>query len=491
MHVAVGLGAGLAAALVAGCDIGSRSESEPAPPSQHFRSRPDLEPPVVSLDTVRPSASPGYIFLAPKTKTHASQTGPMILDNAGRVVWFNPLDTPAVTDFRVQQYGGRPVLTWWRGRATDGVGDGYYVIADPSYAQIATISAGNGLTGDVHEFLITPRQTALFSVYQRQSRDLSAVGGPRHGAIFEGVVQEVDIASGKVLFEWHSSDHVSLTESYAKPPPAARGAKAAPYDYFHLNSIDVEPNGNLLLSARNTHALYEIERSDGSVRWRLGGKKSDFRMGPGTTFAWQHDARRQPDGSISVFDNGADPKVEEFSRVLDLEVDEARARATLVRSWAHPNHLSAGSQGNAQFLADGHLFVGWGARPYFTEYDGQGAVVLDGTFGIGTDMDSYRAYRFPWTGRPGSRPAVAVDPGANGRVVVYASWNGSTEVGRWQVLAGPDGNHVRPVASAPKSGFETPIEVTTNEPYVVVRALDGRSTVLGTSPPTPVAGVGE
>src|SRR5262249_25318509 len=162
----------------------------------------------------------------------------------------------------------------------------------------------------------------------------------------EGGVQEVDVATGRVLFEWHSADHVDVDESYAPPPPAAKGADADPYDYFHVNSIDVDRDGNLLVSARNTRAVYKIRRSDGAVLWRLGGKRSRFRLEPAARFAWQHDARRQPDGTITLFDNEAAPPVRKRSRALVLHLDARTHRATLVRSYVHPKGLLSGSQGN-------------------------------------------------------------------------------------------------------------------------------------------------
>jgi hypothetical protein len=462
--------------LGAGCGD-KRSSVEPTPPAQHFQSRPDIQPPVITMTKAASDADGGYIFLAPKKDV--AQSGPMIIDGSGELVWFHSLDTHAVADFRSQVYDGKPVLTWWRGKATKGVGDGYYVILDDSYHQIATVNAGNGLTGDIHEFLITPRNTALITVYNRVPRDLSSIGGPKQGQIWDGIVQEIDIATGRVLFEWHSAEEVALTESYAEPPKAsARGVTASTYDYFHINSIDLEPNGNLLISARNTRAVYEIRRSDGRIAWRLGGKQSDFAMGPGTKFAWQHDARRRPDGTITLFDNGADPKVEEFSRVLTIQADTSSRRATLVRSYAHPRRLLASSQGNAQLLSDGRFFVGWGAQPNFTEFGPAGNVLLDGHFKKGAD--SYRVYRLPWTGHPRDDPAVAVS-GKGGALTVRASWNGATEVERWQVLAGPDANHLRVIATTPKAGFETAISVQTREPFLRVRALNDRGAVLGTS----------
>ncbi len=475
-----------AAALAVLACAACSSASDPVPPSQHVHSRPDLRPPLVEVLTPAHGTAPGYLFLAPKKEV--DQTGPLILDDRGRVVWFDPLDTGGVTDFRVQRYRGRPVLTWWRGQTEKGVGDGRYVIADSSYRVIANVRAGNGLSGDIHEFRITPQNTALFTVYRKVPYDLSALGGPKGGKVNEGVVQEVDIPTGRVLFEWHSLRHVGVGESYAPLPKD----DSDPYDYFHVNAIEVEPDGNLLVSARHTHAAYEIRRGDGAVLWRLGGKRSDFRMEPGTRFAWQHDVRRQPDGTITVFDNDADhPQPGRESRVLVLRVDERRHTATLVRSYAHPQPLLSTSQGNGQFLPDGHLVVGWGSQPYVTEFDPAGHVLLDLRFGSG-GADSYRAYRFPWRGSPSERPALAVEVGGGG-TTVYASWNGATEVASWRVLGGVDRQHLAPVATAPRTGFETAVPVVSAAHFFAVEALDAGGRMLGRSlprkaPPAPAPG---
>ena len=433
----------------------------PAPPYQHFHSRPDLKPPPVRILTPARRTAPGYVLIAPKK--NVAQAGPMIVDDRGRLVWFRPLNTRGVTDFRVQTYRGRPVLTWWRGRPSHGKGKGNYAIVDSSYRPVARVRPGNGLVGDIHEFLITPRNTALMTIFHRVDR------GDR--PIFEGVVQELDIATGRVLFEWHSLDHVALAETYERPPILA----SQPYDYFHINSIDEDTDGNLLVSARNTRAIYKIDRVTGEILWRLGGKRSDFAMGPGARFAWQHDARRRADGTITLFDNEAAPRVGPQSRGLVLRLDMRRMRATLVRSIVHEPRLLAATQGNLQLLPNGHWFVGWGARPYFTEYDATGRRVLfDARFGY--QDDSYRAYRLPWIGRPGGRPALAV----SGRTA-YVSWNGATEVARWQLLAGDAPNRLRPVRSVARGGFETALAAPAGARYVAVGALARDGAVLGIS----------
>jgi hypothetical protein len=445
----------LALAAVAVAASGCGSHGGPPPPYQHLRSRPDLKPPPVSILVPAHETAPGYVFIAPKK--HVAQAGPMILDNRGQVVWFHPLDTRGVTDFRVQRYRGKPVLTWWRGRPAHGKGDGNYAIVDSSYRPVARVRPGHGLVGDIHEFLITQRDTALMTIFHRV----------RVGAalVFEGALQEVDIATGRVLFEWHSIRHVPLPESYEQRPRKS----SIPYDYFHVNSIDVDTDGNLLVSARNTHAVYKIDRRSGRIIWRLGGKRSDFVLGPGARFAWQHDARRLPDGTISLFDNEAAPQVRPQSRVIVIRL--RGRRAVLVRRFTHRPPLLAVDQGNAQRLPDGHFLVGWGHQPYVTEFSALGRTLFDLRFGQGSD--SYRAFRFPWLGRPLDRPAVVVE----GRTA-YVSWNGATEVAAWRV-AGPD-LRVR------KRGFETAIRLPRHIKQLEIEALDASGRVLGASQPVSV-----
>src|SRR5829696_2609971 len=322
------LGAGatyLALTNAVGCDLLGKRASKAktskvsplpnaSPASQEeawsFRSRPDLTPPAVEIATQAHGTAPGYIFVAPE-KGSAGQGGSLIVDNSGEVVWFRPLQGTLgrAHDLKVQSYRGKSVLTWM-----DGVNE--YVIFDHSYREIARLSASNGYYGDHHEFLISPQDTALILIYNAVPWDLSSIGGLKNGTVWQVIVQELDIESGEVLFEWHSLEHVGLDETYATVSQDGRPG----LDYFHANSIEVDHDNNLIVSARQTFAVYKIDRNTGEVMWRLGGKKSDFEMGPGTRFAFQHDARRQRDGTISVFDNGTTifhdsvPEVVEESR---------------------------------------------------------------------------------------------------------------------------------------------------------------------------------
>ncbi len=442
-----------------------------------FRSRRDLEAPVVRITRRAGRTAPGYIFLAPfSPKGSPRPDGPLITDDRGDLVWFKRVRRgTAVADLKVQRLGGQPVITWWQGRFAIGWGYGAYKVLDSSYREIASISLENGYRADLHDLQLTHRGTALLLAYDRVKRDLRRVGGPRRGVVLDNVVQEVDLATGLVLFEWHSLGQVPYEESRTRP----RGRSS--WDYFHVNSVEEDTDGNLIISARNTCALYKLDRDTGAIVWRLGGKKSSFRMGRGTRFCFQHDARRSAPGELSLYDNAAGPPaLRKQSRGLRLKVDEGRKRVTLARQYQHPGIL-APSQGSTRRLPNGNVFVGWGAAPVFSEFSRTGRLLLDGRLTRG--KGNYRAIRAPWTGRPTTAPAIATRRGKRGRLRVYASWNGATEVARWQVLAGRDANSLRGVASKARAGFETEITARTRAARVAVRALDARGNVLGTSRP--------
>jgi len=459
----------------------------------HFESRPDLNPPPVQVLKSSAAAAPGDIFIAPKRD--APVKGPEIVDSSGQPVWFDPVAGPdQATDFRVQTYQGEPVLTWWEGPVASpilGTGFGHYVILDNSYKVIARVEAGLGKdSGDLHEFELTPQGTALVTAYKIVHGSLASIGGPKNAKIADSIIQEIDVATGKVLFSWHSIGHVTIDESYiplsgpGAPPPGG------PYDYFHVNSVEKEPDGNFLISARNSSAVYKIDGKSGDVLWRLGGKKSDFQMGPGTTFWWQHDARRRADGTITLYDDGASPPREQQSRAIRLRLDLDAKTATLVSADGLAGVL-AGSQGNMQVLDNGDALVGWGAIPRVTEFDGDGGVVFDAAFPDGED--SYRAYRFAWTGKPTTRPAIATAKGSGGTKTIYASWNGATDVAAWQVLECDDrllgADKCDPVGDLqPRTGFETILRADTTAPMIAVQALDENGKVLGSSRAVAISG---
>jgi hypothetical protein len=402
-------------------------------------------------------------------------------------VWFKALPAnTAATNLRVQRYDGQPVLTWWQGDiSVHGFGLGEDEIADSTYTDIARVKAGNGLQADLHDFQLTPQGTAVITAYDPILCNLSSVGGPAYGAVTNGVFQQIDVRTGLVMYEWTSLDHVGLAESYEQ---ASRSTTASPFDFFHINSINVDQDASFLISARNTWTTYDIDAQSGQIVWRLGGRHSSFTMGPGTQTAWQHDPRELANGSFSIFDNGASPPVHGQSRGIVLSLDTQHRTATLISQITHPQPLLADSQGNLQALANGDWFVGWGQIPDFSEFGGAGELLFDAHFPPHTQ--SYRSFRFAWTGNPAHAPAFAVQPASPGPGTVYASWNGATLVASWRVSAGPTPSALEQVAEAPRSGFETaiPLPAGTAGPYVTVQALDAAGAVIGTAQTSTLTG---
>jgi hypothetical protein len=451
----------------------------PASEIQSFRSRPDLRPPALSVTASSPAVAPGEMFVAPYDGP--GQSGPMILDPSGGLLWFKALPRgTSATNLQVQQYAGRPVLTWWQGDiSVHGFGLGEDTIADSAYDDIGHVRAGNGLQADLHDFQLTPQGTALITAYDPIYCNLSGVGGAAYGAVTDGLLQEIDVRTGLVMFQWTSVDHVALAESYEQ---AADSHTDWPFDFFHINSIDLTQDGSLLVSARNTWTVYDINGVTGQIQWQLGGRHPSFTMGPGTNTAWQHDPRELPDGTFSVFDNGATPKVHSQSRGIVLSINPQLKTATLVSQFTRPAPLLAYSQGNMQALPGGDWFLGWGQVPDFSELSPTGQLLFDAHFPAGDQ--SYRDFRFAWTGAPAQPPAFALVRGSGGASTVYASWNGATEVASWRVLAGASARRMRAVAQRPRTGFETaiPLPAGTIGPYATVQALDAGGHVLGVAP---------
>ena len=198
---------------------------------QRFVSRPDLKPPTITVLQPTHGTARGLVFLAPSSGP--GQRGAMIFDEAGELVWFRPVMHKAVTDFKVGLYRGKPVLTWWEGKVVDGLGDGEWVVLDAFYRELARFSTAHGRHGDLHEFVITPDDTALVTSNETVAWNLTSVGGSRRGQVVGGVVQELALPSGRLIREWRSLEHVAVDET------AIRGKPGPRFDYFHINSIEI------------------------------------------------------------------------------------------------------------------------------------------------------------------------------------------------------------------------------------------------------------
>lgn len=440
--------------------------AEPDPAVIHaFKSRPDLAPINVEVslyDEAR--TSDGFIAVTPHVPD--GQAGATIYDNSGQPVWHHVADNPShpIYCLKVQNYLGQKVLTWSEGAKRTGYGYTHHVIADQSYEPIAYVQGGNGVNGlDVHDLILTDYGTAwAFSYHPVWTDD----AGTRRN-VLECVIQEIDISTGDVWWEWHSLDHVALDESYAARPESPQNA----WDYIHVNSIEVDDDGNLLISSRTNHTIYRISVETHEILWRLGGKESDFPLEPDAVFAWQHDARRLEDGTVSIFDNLDDTNVVD-SRGLVFELDENAMTATLVREYHRDGGMHSPYQANMQTLENGNVFIGWGSGPRCSEFTHEGEMVFDMRYQAGV---SYRGYRVDWQGFPTRPIDYLLEDTADGSLTCHVSWNGATEIAEWRVITDSAGE----VARVTKEGFESQLTGIPISSYMEVQALNSAGQILG------------
>jgi hypothetical protein len=358
-------------------------------------------PPPLTVLTGTAAQGQGDLFLTPTGDTTQYANGPEILSPSGEELWFQavpPGETAA--DFRVQKLHGQPVLTYWAGEGLGGLSNGTDYILNDQYQQIATVNAGNGLATDGHEFLITPWNTALILSYVPATANLTSIGGPEDQQVIDGVVQEIDIRTGRVLFQWNSADHVPYSQSEQPLPSSA----STPWDWFHINAVHIGPNDTLLIDARDTWTTYDVELHTGAILWQIGGKDSSFTLvaGPGQSldsageiFAWQHDPEYLGNDTFTWFDNeSSGTALFPTSRTVTVQVDPETWTATLISSNVQPEGLVAPSQGNAQTLSNGDQLVDWGALPYLSEFSPTGTLLFDASWPTG--VNSYRGYLLPW-----------------------------------------------------------------------------------------------
>jgi Arylsulfotransferase (ASST) len=452
--------------------------SPPAAPAdyQSFYSLPAVKAPVMTVTTPDRDPAAGDIFTT--NGPGPGQYGPLIYTPRGGLVWFEKLTGGETAEnLSVQTYAGRRDLTWWKGRVLSlGFGQGEDIVMSSRYQTVARIAGGNGLPADLHDFQLAPHDIAYITAYNPIRCDLSSIKGAPGGAIVDTAIQQIDMKTGLVRWEWHSLDHVGVAESETETPTTV-----TPWDWFHLNSIDLQPDGNIFISARSTWAGYQLQRATGKILWRLGGLKSSFKMGRGTQTAWQHDGRVLPDGEVTFFDDGANPPIHRQSRAVRIALDFTTHQAHLLAAYTHSDPpLLAASQGNAQTLPDGSTVVGYGGVPAISEYARDGSLLFDAHQPYDTSF--YRAFRFPWSGRPASPPAVLASLNNTGEeTIVRASWNGATDVSAWRVLAGQHPGATAAQATIPATGFESSTTLPRKYTYVAVQALDSTGRPLGTS----------
>ena len=456
-----------------------------------FVTAPALHPPLIHRVQGAPAGqlARGFIFTANFYDLNeppiVGQSGPLILDRSLEPVWFQPVPEKVLAaNLSLQSYHGRPALAWWQGAVTNtgATESGEYVVVDQHYQTIARLKAKDGWVLTLHELLIDGDH-AWVTANKNIAMNLSKYGGAYNGALIDSAVQEYDLKTGKLLRNWDALDHIPLSDSRASLP-----TNGFPWDAYHVNSVQLTGNRRFLVSMRDTWAAYLVDIDTGTIDWSLGGRRSSFKFGRGAGFEWQHDVQLGPDSTVSLYDDHCcqltgggtyvDPTAP--SRGLVLKLDQLARTASLVAQYKRSEDFDAAYMGDAQQLANGNVFVGWGSEPYFSEFSRSGRLLFDAQL-PGPNL-TYRASVEQWHGLPLS-PPVGAARRTHGQITVYASWNGATDVASWRVLAIASGGRSTRLATRAKSGFETAIPVPQNYESFEVQALGADGHVIGTSRP--------
>lgn len=491
---------------------------------QRYLSDPHITGPVANfLVPPQPGVSPSkYVMWAPGGP-YLPRTRPMMLDATTlATVWQGPVYGFETMGPTVQSCNGTEYITWWSGADIQGYKQGRFYLFNTNYELVYNITGvGNLTTADAHDIFITPECTAIFTAYQSRSYDLSSYN-LTDGWLMDSYFQEVDLATGELVFEWSASQHVNVTDAIWQPHHKKQGLKGHEgYDFFHINSVEKDRHGNYLVSGRHTCSVYYISGVDGSVLWRVGGKFNDFEDlsgGKATDFTWQHHARWVDQGltRISLYDDRAtayhrdsDP----VSRGIIIEFDYERKTVKLVQAYPATQGIESLREGSTQVLQDspqpGNVINGYGQEPGWTEYAPNGTVLMDVMLGPkGIDRwsaDNYRLIKVNWTGTPawspriaaGPKPEYAFDPQTEvfrvrlhddkgmelANNTVFFSWNGATEHRYWVVLASNDTMEMEVsrhfCAQVSRSGFEDSMHIGSHTRYAMALAVDEHDRVLG------------
>lgn len=474
-----------------------------------YVTRQDIQAPTWNiLRNNKTLLAPGYWFIAPyEEKTQevpgGKFIGPHIYDGDGELIWSG---TPFfghwnVFDFTVANVSGQPHLAMqdWHGQRG--------VILDSSYEiwKTAPMLAAGDTFQNMHAFHVVddgkkalPLNVRHWDAPAENSiRDVGYNGTCKVG--YQGF-RELDLTKPgtPIVFEWEPKEHVSLNEStYIKYngkdyDGTAKDMCIRGWDAMHVNSVDKFPDGDYLVSARHSDTLYKISHVDESIVWRLGGKTSDFEFGDNAKFARQHHGEVLKQNSshitISLFDNavgeGWQMAERRFSRGLIMSLDLNKMTANVTTQFGHPQGRLSSGRGSMQVLPNGNAFINWADDSHISEHLPNGTV-LGFQASLPAKIDTYRAFKFPWIGRPKQPPDVHAevtwDDDHNMTTKISMSWNGATEVEKWAVHGvNAEGKAVH-IDTVPRDGFETTLDHDGLVTNVYAEALDKHGTILGTS----------
>ncbi|WP_162127064.1 aryl-sulfate sulfotransferase [Flavobacterium phycosphaerae] len=325
-----------------------------------------------------------------------------ILNNDGYPVYYKRLPYPGVINFKYFDIGNN------QKRFSYNVNDiGKIVVMNEKFEEIKQLDLlpnnnhGNYPT-DNHDCLYLDDNHYILPAYiTRENVDMTAFGGSNSVNLGEFVFQEIQ--NNQVLFEWNTADHTELL-SATDPIYYAQYATSPKVDYFHFNSINIDPNdNNFIISARHTNQVYKVNRNTGAIMWRFGGSSDDFNLTENEIISHPHHATMLPNGHLLLFDNGV-TKNPKQTRIAEFALDEVNLTADLVYEYKDIGRYSD-IMGSVQKMPNGNYFIGWGgnitsqinaSKSDITEVDANGNIVLDISFSNNPNSFtySYRALKY-------------------------------------------------------------------------------------------------
>ncbi len=320
--------------------------------------------------------SPGQLFLTNnRNMTYSSH---IIIANNDGTQYYNRDLASNVFDFKRQPNG---LMTYFHSFTNK------FYAEDSLYNKVDSFYCGNGYITDVHELKVLNNGHALLMSYDPQPVDMSVIvpGGNPNATVTGLIIQEID-ENKNVVFQWRSWDHFSIVDAIHV------NLTAAFVDYVHGNAIELDNDGNLMISSRHLSEITKISRTTGEMIWRMGGVNNQFTFVNDTLpFKYQHDIRRISNGNITLYDNG-NFRPPLFSRAVEYQLDEVNKIATLVWEYRNTPVIYGSSQGSVQRLRNGNTLIGWGSTsPTMSEVTPSGEIALQMSLPQGTV--SYRVFR--------------------------------------------------------------------------------------------------
>ncbi|NQY68361.1 MAG: aryl-sulfate sulfotransferase [Flavobacteriales bacterium] len=327
----------------------------------------------------------GFIFMngnvmgAPRTL--------LITDNVGAMIFFKELDNRTF-DFKVQKNG---LLSYY-----EEVGEGKFYLLDPYFNKVDSFATGNGYITDFHDLQILPNGNALMIAWDPQVIDMTSVvpEGQPNVTVIGSIIQIIDKTTKSVIFQWRSWDHFNITDT-----KHADLTSAYQISYVHCNAVELDSDGDILISSRKMDEITKISSVSGDIIWRLGGTNNEFTFpNDSIMFCSQHDIRRINNGNITLFDNTNHTSIS--PRAIEYKLDEDYKTATIVWEKSNSTVIDANIYGSCQRLENGNTFVNWGQAEKFstniTETKQDGTIVFELTMNPGEGNNSYRSFRTDW-----------------------------------------------------------------------------------------------